>query len=287
MFHALERLTVQQNRLLVARFGDFRVLGDMSWGLLATTVLDVETDEGRVVVKAGGAADRHIAREITAHESWTTPWLREGRAARMLFADRPERIVVTEYLPGHLVQNTAAVVEPATYRQAGALLASFHAQHRVVDTDYERLANARTLGWLASPHRIGPDTTRQLREVIENWPTPPTTLVPTHGDWQSRNWLTEGRNLKAIDFGRTDLRPPAEDFERLTAREFVLVSGAEEAFLDGYGPDPREPDAWFRQRVRTAVSVAVRAFHSGDEEFETVGHRMITEALSGRDRLHQ
>lgn len=287
MFHALDRLTSEQRWLLSARFGEIRVLGDMSWGLVATTVLDVETDEGRLVVKAGGDTDHHIKREITAHECWTAPWVREKRAARMVYADRAGRLVVTEYLPGHLVQNTSAVVEPGTYRQAGALLATFHAQHRVVDGNYERAANAKALAWLAAPHRIGPEVTHRLRAVIESWPTPPATLVPTHGDWQSRNWLTEERIVKVIDFGRADLRPAAEDFERLAAREFLLVPGAEEAFLDGYGPDPREPEAWFRQRVRAAVAVAVRAFHVGDEGYEAEGHRMIADALSAHGRLHQ
>ncbi|MEU5842971.1 aminoglycoside phosphotransferase family protein [Rhodococcus sp. NPDC047139] len=278
---ALERLTSQQRDLLTQRFGRTVVVDDMSWGLVSTTVLAVDTDEGRLVVKAGGTPDGHIAREISAHERWTAPWVRQGRAARMVYADRATKLVVTEYLTGRLIQGTATSSSLAVYEQAGALLAQFHRQERVVDDGYERAANVKTLRWLAAPHRIGPDVAGRLRSMIEGWPTPTAVLVPTHGDWQARNWLSDDAGVvKVIDYGRTALRPAGEDFERLAAREFLRVPGAERAFLQGYGEDPREPDAWFRQRVRLAVAVAVWAFHVGDEAYEGEGHRMITEVLS-------
>ncbi|WP_241386075.1 phosphotransferase [Rhodococcus sp. CH91] len=278
---ALERLTPHQRRLLTQRFGRTVVVEDMSWGLVATTVLAVDTGEGRLVVKAGGAPDRHIAREIDAHERWTAPWVRQGRAARMVFADRAAKLVVTEYLPGRLIHGTRAAAALDVYEQAGSLLAEFHAQEGVLDDGYERSANVKTARWLAAPHRIGPEITRRLRSMIGEWPTPAVVLVPTHGDWQGRNWLAdESGFVKVIDFGRAALRPAAEDFERLSAREFLRVPGAEDAFLRGYGDDPREPGAWFRQRVRAAVAVAVWAFHVGDEPYEAEGHRMIAEVLS-------
>lgn len=143
---ALERLTPQQRDLLTQRFGRTVVVADMSWGLVSTTVLAIDTDEGRLVVKAGGAPDRHIGREISAHERWTGPWVGCGRAARMVFADRATKLVVTEYLPGRLIQGTAASSSLDVYEQAGALLAQFHRQERIVDEGYERSANAKTCG---------------------------------------------------------------------------------------------------------------------------------------------
>ncbi|MBX4170780.1 aminoglycoside phosphotransferase family protein [Rhodococcus pyridinivorans] len=277
---ALERLTPQQRHLLTQRFGRIVVVSDMSWGLVSTTVLEVDTDDGLLVVKAGGTPDRHIGREISAHERWTAPWVRCGRAARMVFADRATKLVVTEYLPGRLVLGTAASSRLDVYEQAGALLAQFHRQEHVVDEGYERSANTKTLRWLAAPHRIGPDVAGRLRSMVEGWPTPTATLVPTHGDWQSRNWLADDIGVvKVIDFGRAGMRPAGEDFERLAVREFLRVPGAEQAFLRGYGEDPREEDAWFRRRVRAAVAVAVWAFHVGDDCYEAEGHRMIAEAL--------
>ncbi|SUE14920.1 Uncharacterised protein [Rhodococcus gordoniae] len=277
---ALERLTPQQRDLLTQRFGRTVVVADMSWGLVSTTVLAIDTDEGRLVVKAGGAPDRHIGREISAHERWTGPWVGCGRAARMVFADRATKLVVTEYLPGRLIQGTAASSSLDVYEQAGALLAQFHRQERIVDEGYERSANAKTLRWLAAAHRIGPEAAGRLRAMVEGWPTPTATLVPTHGDWQSRNWLADDAGVvKVIDFGRAALRPAGEDFERLAVREFLRVPGAEQAFVCGYGEDPREAEAWFRQRVRAAVAVAVWAFHVGDDSYEAEGHRMIARLL--------
>ena len=56
----------------------------------------------------------------------------------------------------------------------------------------------------------------------------------------------------------------------------------EAAFLDGYGGDPREPDAWRRLRVAEAVGTAVWAYGVGDEAFEQQGHRMIADVLDNR-----
>lgn len=116
--------------------------------------------------------------------------------------------------------------------------------------------------------------------------------MPTHGDWQNRNWLADDAGVvKVIDFGRAALRPAGEDFERLAVREFLRVPGAEQAFLRGYGEDPREAEAWFRQRVRAAVAVAVWAFHVGDDSYEAEGHPHDREAparpsVLARRRIH-
>ena len=52
---------------------------------------------------------------------------------------------------------------PATYRQAGELLALFHAQAAVTDDGYERRENEKSLAWLGGPHRIAASTAERLR----------------------------------------------------------------------------------------------------------------------------
>lgn len=42
--------------------------------------------------------------------------------------------------------------------------------------------------------------------------------------------------------------------------------------------DPREPAAWWRERVREAVNTAVWAHAVGDEPFEMEGHAMLRHA---------
>ncbi len=75
------------------------------------------------------------------------------------------------------------------YRQAGQLLAMLHAQLAAPDDSYEARENGKSLTWLRRPHRLDPDMQDRLRAQIASWPTPETVLVPTHGDWQPRNWL--------------------------------------------------------------------------------------------------
>lgn len=63
------------------------------------------------------------------------------------------------------------------------------------------------------------------------------------------------------------------------AQEFRRDPRLEAAFLDGYGADPREPQAWRRIRVREAIGTAVWAHLVGDVAFEAQGHRMLAEVL--------
>ncbi|GAA1680936.1 aminoglycoside phosphotransferase family protein [Glycomyces endophyticus] len=276
----LDALNPFQRRLLDDWFPDLAVEADMSWDLVETTVLRATAGGRVVVVKAGGPGDHHIEREIAAHRAWTAPWVERGRAARMLHADVDAKLLATEYLPGELVRETAAAAEADTYVQAGELLRDYHDQSAVEDDGYEARMNAKALSWFEGPHRVAPETVAALSAVVASWPLAPAVCVPTHGDWQTRNWLIDDGVLRVIDFGRAALRPAAEDFERLAAQEFARYPGAEQAFLAGYGADPREPDAWFRQRVRSAIATACWAHKIGDEEFEAQGHRMIADVLA-------
>ena len=140
--------------------------------------------------------------------------------------------------------------------------------------------DARQRAWLAGAHRIAPGTVARLHAELDSWPTPPATLVPTHGDWQPRNWLVHAGVVAVIDFGRAALRPALTDFARLEVQQFRGHPALERAFLDGYGDDPREPAAQHRSRVREAIGTAAWAHRVGDERFERQGHRMIAEALA-------
>lgn len=256
-----------------------RVVADHSWGLVGTTVLQLAHAGARYIAKAGDEHDHHLARELRAHREWLGPWTSLGRAPQLVHADDGARLLVTTYLPGELVEGTGHERLPDTYRQAGRLLARLHAQVEVEDPDLETREKEKALAWLAKPHRIAADVAAMLRAEVESWPTPPTVVVPTHGDWQPRNWLVHEDVVSVIDFGRADLRPALTDFARLSAQQFRSDPALEAAFLDGYGRDPREPAAWHRTRVREAIGTAVWAHQVGDHDFERQGHRMIAEAL--------
>lgn len=281
MTRGLDSLSRQQRALLDQWLPGASVAKDHGWGLVETTVLEVTWSGSRFIVKAGGAGDHHIERELHAHVNWLKPWTSAGRAPILEYGDAAAKLLVTRYLPGELVLGTDYADAPCTYRQAGELLAVFHAQTTVTDDDYERRENDKSLAWLSGPHRIAPSTVERLRAEIAAWPTPPANLVPTHGDWQPRNWLVHNDVVSVIDFGRAAMRPALTDFARLAAQEFRRDPHLENAFLDGYGADPRETHAWHRTRVREAIATAAWAFRVGAEAFEAQGHRMITEALAG------
>jgi aminoglycoside phosphotransferase (APT) family kinase protein len=196
------------------------------------------------------------------------------------FGDAEAKLLVTRYLPGQLVLGSEHADAVSTYRQAGQLLALFHAQPVVTDDDYERRENDKSLALLSGAHRIAPATVQRLRAQIAGWPTPAAHLVPTHGDWQPRNWLIHNDTVSVIDFGRAAMRPALTDFTRLAVQDFRRAPHLETAFLDGYGADPRETHAWHRTVVREAIGTAAWAYQVGVEAFEAQGHRMIAEALS-------
>jgi hypothetical protein len=273
-------LSPEQLALLHRWLPGARVETDHGWGLVETTVLEMTHEGSRFIVKAGGEGDAHIAREIHAHLSWLGPWTSRGRAPTFEYGDAAAKLLVTRHLPGDLVLGSEYADAPSTYRQAGELLALFHAQTSGTDDGYEGRENDKALGWLGGAHRIAPDTVARLRAEIDEWPTPTSTLVPTHGDWQPRNWLVHDGVVSVIDFGRAAMRPAMTDFARLAVQDFGRDPELEAAFLDGYGADPREADAWHRNRIREAIGTAAWAYRVGDEPFEAQGHRMIAGALS-------
>ncbi|MFY0408803.1 phosphotransferase [Solicola sp. PLA-1-18] len=283
----LAPLTSRQRELLDGWLPGLRVVRDHGWGLVESVVAEVEADGRRYVVKADGASNHHVPRELDAHERWLAPWVSRGRAPRLVAGDRDAKILVTDFLPGELVLGSPAQRRLDTFRQAGDLLSMLHAQPGHVDAQHEREEDLKVLRNLDKSHRIPPSVEARLRELVLSWPSEPLSLVPCHGDWQPRNWLVHDGRISAIDFGRAALRPPMSDWLRLHARDFREDPAREAAFVEGYGSDPRESAAWFRQRVREATNTAVWAHLVGDEDFEAEGHAMIDRVLSedGADPL--
>lgn len=220
-------------------------------------------------------------REIWAHREIVAPLAERSLAPRMLHAEPRLKLLAATFLLGVLVEGTLAEREPDVYRQAGRALALLHAQGSRPGDDYEQRADAKALAWLEREHRIADEVTDRLRAELAH-PVPPRPSVPTHGDWQSRNWLVQDRRPSVIDFGRADWRPAATDFARLDAQQFRGRPDLEQALLDGYGGNRREPRAGRRDRLREAIGTAVWAHLVGDEGFEQQGHRMIADVLDTR-----
>lgn len=125
------RLDDLQDALVRTWLPGLRLRSDMSWGPAGTAVLDVDSAVGRVVIKAGGASNHHIDREIEAFHGFTAPLTRNGTASRLLHHNRDAKLLVIAYLDGSLVQGSAAEFSPDTYVQAGRLASALHRQRSV------------------------------------------------------------------------------------------------------------------------------------------------------------
>lgn len=272
-------LSVHQRELLDEWLPAAIVTHDRSSGLKASVVFEVATDEGGFVVKAGKDADRSVRREIRAHQQWTSPWTANGLAPRLEYADVGAKLLVTGYLDGDPILDTPHEDDPVIHQQAGAMLRELHAQYASVDSDWEANENAMVAERLDHPHRIAPDVVARLRELLETLETSPVMVVPTHGDWQPRNWILREGRVAGIDFGRAMLRPVWTDFWFLYTKYFSRDRRLEEAFLDGYGSDPRQEAGWFGASVREAIGPAAWGFQIQHEEYEQLGHDLIAEVL--------
>lgn len=283
---AADRLGPDQRSLLDSWLPGWRIERDHSWGLVGTWVLEVMWAGERYAVKAADESDHHLGREITAHERWLGPWRRTGRGPAVVHHDRDARLLVTRWVPGTLVLGEPAEQLPDTYAQAGAVLRLLHDAPGALDADYWPAAQRKALAWLDRLHRIAPDVAARARSVVASWDLPPAAVVPTHGDWQPRNWVVDEEGVvRAIDLGRADLRPALTDLARLAAQQFRGRPDLEAAFVAGYGDDPRaaDPGAWRRTVLGEAIGTAVWAYQVGDEDFEAQGHRMLGEALTPGD----
>ena len=274
------RLSVSQAELVESWLPGVRLLKDLSWNLVDTAVLEVANRHHKYIVKAAGSLNHHIGREIEAHETSVNVWARQTRAPKLLQSDRSMNILMTEYLEGSLVEGTEAEYEAETYLQAGCLLRAFHGQASRTDPDYESAATSKALSWLRTPHRIERAFAEKVQAILGAYQPNPVVLVPTHGDWQPRNWLMDGTELRIIDFGRYGFRPAATDFCRLAVQQWRSHPHLEAAFFEGYGSDPRDREQWDVALLREAVATSAWAYQVGDEGFERQGHRMLSDALA-------
>src|ERR1700678_1617537 len=113
-------LTSRQRALLDEWLGAWETVADHSWPLQDTTVLRVRNAVGDHIVKA--RTPDGIAAEIDAHLTVLSGLSIPAPRLEYHWADAG--ILVTGYLPGEVVEGTAAEWEPETYRQAGALLSA-------------------------------------------------------------------------------------------------------------------------------------------------------------------
>jgi Ser/Thr protein kinase RdoA (MazF antagonist) len=274
-------VTDDQSRLLESWLGPFMLVKDYSWPLQDTSVLHVATaDGGNFIIKAS-TSSHHIRREITALQPGL-PGL-HGKASVLRHASAEAGVLVTEFLPGTSVEGSPAEHDPATYRQAGALLAKLH-RPAGTSADYAKKLAYQTQLLIRSAHGLlGEDTLIGVAKELGRLDPGPAQLVTTHGDYQPRNWLDDQGQIKIIDFGRADARPWMHDLVRLTHQQFVGQPALEEAFYSGLGRrlQRSEADMWQLENLNQALGTVVWAHRIGDAAFEQSGVQRVERTLAG------
>lgn len=276
------RLNHDQRAYVTGLIGEFSLVRDCSWPGHSSCVLHVRAGGRSYIIKTGERTNHHIGREIDAHGVWTKPLVHLDRTAPVVGWDATAKVLVVCYQPGELCAGTDHEFSPDFHHQAGRVLQAFHSEAQRVDDDYERRATDRALAWLDGPHRIAPDRVELARELLTAYVPEPACVVPTHGDWQPRNWLADGAWLRVIDFGRFAFRPASSDLCRLAQQQWMVDPRLEAAFLDGYGGDPRVEPRWGIELLREAIGTAAWAYQAGDADFEAHGQRSLARALVSR-----
>ena len=274
-----DALSNAHRALLDSWFASWEALADHSWPLQDTTVLRVRADGGDFIVKASRTS-HHIDREIAAHRSF----LSSSTAAvpRLVHADVEAKILVATYLPGELVEGTAAEWITSTYRKAGQVLDALLVPGEV-SPDY--VGNLRDRGLRSITDAGGLVTAGhldELRKRLTNIASRPVRLSFTHGDYHPRNWLLHDGDLAVIDFGRADQRHWTSDLVRLQAQQFAARPDLAAAFTTALGREIGEGDLeildleWMYQ----AITTVVWAHGIGDGPFEEHGRRMIARIVN-------
>jgi Phosphotransferase enzyme family len=272
-------ITDEQGRLLASWLGTFSVVRDYSWPLQDTTVLHALVPSGGQFIVKASTTSHHIRREIAAHEVSINGLT--GRVPLLRHASAEAGILVTEFLPGTLVEGTPAEDDPDTYRQAGALLQRIQ-QPAGVSASYAKALIIKTRSWLGRANGLVPGSQlKHLTRELEKLKPGAVELVTTHGDYQPRNWLQENGQVKVIDFGRADARPWLHDLVRLSHQQFVGRPGLEAAFYDGLAKvvQPREAGLWRLENLNQAIGTVVWANQVGDAAFEEAGRTMVERLL--------
>ena len=190
MATGLERLTAQQKRLVGEWLPGATVEEDHSWDLVETTVLRLVHDGSRLIVKAGGEGDRTSRARSTRTSTGSRPG--PASAVRRLCGTSTRRRDSSSRptSPDDLVLGSEHADDPGAYRQAGRAPSPAPRPAGAASTTTTSPGEPQgpRLAGQAAPDRAL-TSRRGCAPRSRRWPAPAATLVPTHGDWQPRNWV--------------------------------------------------------------------------------------------------
>lgn len=255
-------------------------IADLSWSHRESLVIELETASGaRLIAKAHRQASNFSAEHL-AYQRWV-PSL--GKCApRLLLADPTSQILIMTKLDGTEFSMDSHADPFAAYRQAGELLARFHAAELPVRLDgYAQSRRQRLAKWVerADPSILDSEDiefVEQQLAVFDELPDP--FGVPCHSDWQPRNWLVDNDGvISAIDFEHARLAPWHNDLSRLWWNEWMETSGLASAFFAGYGRtmDEDEARSFMSTSILGHLTTIVWAHEHGDDAFAAHARRCL------------
>ncbi|MFT3944448.1 MAG: aminoglycoside phosphotransferase family protein [Ancrocorticia sp.] len=123
-------LSTEQSAWLLGTVRPVEVVGDLSWDTTTSRVWHLRDSNGtNLILKgAGPPMEKHIAREIRAHETAARELSRTSDTQRLVAGDSDLGILVLTYLRGKLVEGTDFEFDPEVHFQAGQLLGRLHRQ---------------------------------------------------------------------------------------------------------------------------------------------------------------
>lgn len=288
-------LSARQRTRLEQLYPGAHTVADHSWPF-GITVLEFVHAGRRLLLKASGSP-HHLERESRAHRCWLDQL--SARVPQLLGYDADAGLLVKTFVAGELALGTPREYDPRVFEQAGGFLGSLHrGTAAVMDPHYERSMLSKTRAWLERAPGLAPsEQLLRARTWLEGFVPSTVELVPTHGDYQPRNWIVgPGGEVAVIDFGRAELRPWYTDLVRLEHRYFAPGPELRDAFLRGYAPhssarldDAGEPGRRLDDLMQSLGTI-VWAHDVGDPGFEEEGRTMLTRALGpneGAPRGHR
>ncbi len=267
------------HRLAEVLVGPCQLVADHSWANKRTRIVEITTPDGHAwFVKVFDAAS-HYERELHAYTHWV-PAIAD-RAPTVRASDDAASVLVVSKLEGAVDPTLTGDDNVAMHRDAGRVLRRFHdAAAPSVDPNavQRRIDAYRTWVEHAPEGLVDPGDLAFVEESVQILSSlPPLLVVPTHGDWQPRNWVVHRGAVGVVDF---ELAEPAwwtRDLERLWWAEWLDHPELRDAFLDGYGRDLTDLDTTvlMASSALGAVTTIVWGERYGDPGFSEHGRGIL------------
>lgn len=276
---AVEQLSETLQRWSSERLGPVAVVADRSRGHGRALVLEVEDSSRRRWFVKRPKGPRSFRREVRAYRRFV-PEI-PGSAPRLVAVSPDHQALLLSALPGRSADHQTLWAKPEVHRRAGAWLAHLHGVSAPVPVpDLGPDLGRRVVAFLSqATGLVDRPTGDYVTQVGARFDAMADLhVVPCHLDYTQRNWIVDdGGSFGVIDFSASSLALPAEDFSRLSYREWTERPRLQDAFFEGYGRvlDDGERDQLECCTALAAVSGLARARASGSRALATSAHRTL------------